>query len=306
MMSELLARFEGDTGKPRLIEVLKRQNIVQGDEDVAVALAERAELMEFEEDDVIITQGDTDNDVYFILMGSVTIKVNGRAIATRKAGQHVGEMVLIDPSATRSADVVSDGDTVLAKVDEPFFSSLAANHSHLWRNFAVQLCERLRERNNHVSTPNIAPRVFIGSSKEGLAVAREIQAGLDHDDFTLTVWTDGVFGASTFPIDDLLNKIRSSDFAILVISADDKILSREEEQDAPRDNVIFELGLSMGALSRERTVIVSPRGKDIKIPSDLLGLNSMDYKSEPTSDIQSNIGSVCTKLRTLIKEFGVK
>lgn len=305
-MSDLITRFEGERGKPRLIEVLKRQTIVQGDEEVAIAMADKAELLEFDADDTLIHQDATDNEIFFILAGAVAIKVNGRNVATRKAGQHVGEMVMIDPSATRSADVVAQEATIVAKFDEPFFSNLAQGHPGLWRNFAVQLCERLRERNSHVSTPNLEPRIFIGSSKEGLQVAREIQAGFSHDPFVKTVWTDGVFGASTFPIDDLLNKIRTSDFAILVISPDDKILSREVEHDAPRDNVIFELGLCMGALSRERTFIVVPRGKDIKIPSDLLGLTSMNYKAEPISDIESNIGPVCTKLRTLITEFGVK
>ena len=38
------------------------------------------------------------------------------------------------------------------------------------------------------------------------------------------------------------------DFAILVLTADDLVASRDVLSTAPRDNVLFELGLFMGGL----------------------------------------------------------
>ena len=39
-----------------------------------------------------MTQGGQDNDIYFIISGSVRITVNSREVATRRADEHVGEM----------------------------------------------------------------------------------------------------------------------------------------------------------------------------------------------------------------------
>ena len=68
-------------------------------------LAEQAEILQFESGDELIVQGGADNDIYFILAGRLSIVVNGREVAIREPGQHVGEMALIDPSATRSASL---------------------------------------------------------------------------------------------------------------------------------------------------------------------------------------------------------
>jgi predicted nucleotide-binding protein len=53
--------------------------------------------------------------------------------------------------------------------------------------------------------------------------------------------------------------------------------SRQKEHQAPRDNVIFELGLLTGALGRERTLMATPAGIDLKIPSDLAGVVPVKY-----------------------------
>ena len=44
-------------------------------------------------------------------------------------------------------------------------------------------------------------------------------------------------------ITELQKQIQEVDFAVLVLGADDIVESRNEKSDAPRDNVIFELGL---------------------------------------------------------------
>ena len=67
------------------------------------------------------------------------------------------------------------------------------------------------------------------------------------------------------------------DFAVLVVSDDDVTTSRKSTQASPRDNVILELGLFLGALGRRRAFVVVARTDDgvPKMPSDLLGNNGI-------------------------------
>ena len=302
----MIGRFYGKEGRNRLVSALRKQIIIHDNETLSIELADQAELLQFEPEERLIVQDSVDDDIYFILAGRLAIVVNGREIAIRDSGQHVGEMTLIDPSARRSASVVAIEQTVVAKISEASFRVLADKYPRVWQLIAVELGERLRQRNRLIDSTNPRPVLFVGSSKESLPIARVIQSNLAHDDFVVRLWTDEVFSASQFPIIELGKQVREADFAALVLGPDDEVLSRNEKSDAPRDNVIFELGLFMGALSHERTFMIVPRECDIKIPTDLLGLTSMKYESGDLKDLASSLGPVCDQLRHIINKVGVK
>ena len=61
---------------------------------------------------------------------------------------------------------------------------------------------------------------------------------------------------------------------------------------APRDNVVFELGLFMGALSRSRTFVCVPAGEALKIPSDLKGMTNIQYDGAATDPATAVEGAV--------------
>jgi CRP/FNR family transcriptional regulator, cyclic AMP receptor protein len=159
-----------------------------------------------------------------------------------------------------------------------------------------------------IHAPNAEPNIFICSSTEGLAEAEQIQVGLDHHASNVSVWTDQVFGPMKHTMEDLEQELETADFAIAVVTGDDVVRSRKKQARVPRDNVIFELGLFMGQLGRERTIIVRPRGIDLKLPSDLLGLNPLSFS--PPSDprdarqLAVSLGPVCTQLKTLFDRLG--
>jgi len=303
---KIISRFRGQEGRNRLILALRQQIILHDNETLSIELADQAELVQLEPEDELIGQGDVDNEIYFILAGQLAVVVNGHEVAIRQFGQHVGEMALIDPSAKRSASVVAIEQTVVAKISEASFRFLANKYPRVWQLIAVELGERLRQRNQFVASTNPRPVVFVGSSRESLYIARAIQVDLACPEVVVRLWIDGVFGASRFPLIELEKQIQEADFAILVLGPDDEVVSRNEKSAAPRDNVIFELGLFMGALSHERTFMIIPRGYDIKIPTDLLGLTPMDYKPGNLEDIASSLGPACEYLRRIIDEMGVK
>jgi len=102
------------------------------------------------------------------------------------------------------------------------------------------------------------PALFIGSSSEGLAVAQAIQTQLQHDT-EVTVWNEGTFPLGQTALEGLVNALDRFDFAVLVLTPDDTVLTRKSEHLAPRDNLLFELGLFMGRLGRSRTFVVCER-----------------------------------------------
>ena len=130
---------------------------------------------------------------------------------------------------------------------------------------------------------------------------------MSHDNFIIKLWTDGVFGASKFPIEELELEIRSADFGVIILGPDDRVFSRDSEEKAPRDNVVFELGMCMGALTRERTFMVLPKNvPDLKIPTDLMGVTPLKFDIGPENDIDVAVGPVCEELRRIMKSLGVK
>jgi diguanylate cyclase (GGDEF)-like protein len=141
--------FPGPAGRKRLIELLANQFVVAGDQGVAVRIAEKCTVRAYAAGTEIIKQGDCDNDIYLILSGCVSIAVHGREIGRRNAGQHVGEMALVNPTILRTASVLAMEDTVAAQISEPDFSNIAEKAPKLWRLLAGELGGRIGRYNEH-------------------------------------------------------------------------------------------------------------------------------------------------------------
>lgn len=148
------------------------------------------------------------------------------------------------------------------------------------------------------------PRVFIGSSVEGLHVAYAVQQNLLHN-AEVTVWDQGVFELSRTTIESLTKALEESDFAVFVFSPDD--LSRIRDSTAPsvRDNVLFEFGLFIGRLGRDRVYFLVPMGDDLHLPTDLLGITPGTYETQRSDgSMQAATGPVCHQIRTQIRTLG--
>lgn len=149
--------------------------------------------------------------------------------------------------------------------------------------------------------------VFIGSSSEALTVARHFQAGLDQErgaNIEATVWNQGTFGASQITLPALVEEAQRSDFAVLVLSADDMVESREVVGKAPRDNVIFELGLFMGVIGLER-VFILPAKEGVKLPSDLGGFTLLSaYAEREDENVEASLTSALLGALKQIKKLG--
>jgi len=297
-------RFEGE-GHSNLIDALLRQEFVAGDAGLADAMAMQGQLIEFQKGDKLITEGGEDNDIYLLVAGSVSIVIKGNEYTTRNAGQHVGEMAAIEPAQKRSATVVAHDTVVALKLTSADFMSLGRTYPRIWLPIARVLSRRLFQRNDLIAPPNEYPKLFIMSSTEALDVAREVQGQLERDVFS-TVWTDGAFFAGGYPLEALEKAVSESDFAVAIAQPDDVVESRGSTNPTLRDNVLFELGLFMGKLSRHRAILIHPRGAGLKLPSDLQGLTVLSYTPGKPNELAARLGAACNEIRKMVKNLGVR
>lgn len=145
--------------------------------------------------------------------------------------------------------------------------------------------------------------MFIGSSVEGKRIAESIQLALEYEVHS-TIWYQGVFGLSGGTLESLVAALEDFDFATLVLTADDLVEKRASSGKAPRDNVLFELGLFMGALGRERSFIVHSRTTPPFMPTDLAGITPATF--EERSNLDAALGPVCTKIKRAIEAQGIR
>ena len=166
---------------------------------------------------------------------------------------------------------------------------------------AKVLADRLRSRSRFHRRPNSCPRIFIGSSTEAVNVAKALRSAIENKLCAEVVdWTDNVFKLSLGNMESLERLAPTCDFAIMVLSGDDRLSYRGENLEAPRDNVIFELGLFMGVLGRTRAFFLVDKAK---IPSDLFGMTYLKYKIQKRKIF---LGEAICKIRSEIQSQGVR
>ena len=145
------------------------------------------------------------------------------------------------------------------------------------------------------------PRVFIGSSTEGLDVAENLNLRLSRSCETV-LWNAGAFGVSETYIGSLEKALGEVEFAVLVVTPDDLRDRRGEAGRIPRDNVVFELGLFMGRLGRDRTFIVCDP-QTVELPSDLSGVVTAEFDSRRRDgDVRNAVAPAATEILHAIRQ----
>ncbi|MGD8646854.1 MAG: nucleotide-binding protein [Desulfobacterales bacterium] len=123
------------------------------------------------------------------------------------------------------------------------------------------------------------PKVFIGSSSEGIRIAEALFSCLNRDTHP-TLWTHQLFLPGQYPLEVLEKQIKRNSFAVLVASPDDELIKRGLHTPAMRDNLLLEFGLFAGALGRRRAFFMCPSRPKIELPSDLFGIVMATYDGD--------------------------
>ena len=144
------------------------------------------------------------------------------------------------------------------------------------------------------------PSVFIGSSSEGLDAARAVELQLNRD-CEVRLWPHDVFQLGQSCLESLVNELEQVEFAVLIITPDDTRNKRGNEAKIPRDNVVFEMGLFMGRLGRQRAFAIAD-GAAI-LPTDLEGINVARYNADRADGSLDNaLSPAVTKIIRAVKK----
>jgi len=149
----------------------------------------------------------------------------------------------------------------------------------------------------------VAFRHFLSSSSEQKAIGQALEANLADEGFEPTLWSREAHGAAQYNLEALLAQAMSSDFGVFVFAPDDEVRIRGKEHGVVRDNVLFELGLFIGALGRSRCFIVQADKVEMRLPSDLDGLTTLKYDLQRSDgNLRRSLGPTTTRIAHLSRE----
>lgn len=129
---------------------------------------------------------------------------------------------------------------------------------------------------------NMKKRIFIGSSIESKELAGMLQDAFK-EEFECVLWYENFFSLGKHYYTDLVQKIITFDYAIMIGGEDDlvKRLSNQNEKISPRDNVYLEYGLFSGVLSPGKVLLLLH--ENCIAASDLSGMTILRYKNVETA-----------------------
>lgn len=107
-------------------------------------VAQRGELFQAAEGELIVKEGDPSGAFFFVLSGSVTVSANEQDVTELVAADVIGEMgVLL--GKPRTATVTADGPTVILKYDAAVFDAMFERIPGFGMGICRALATRLEE-----------------------------------------------------------------------------------------------------------------------------------------------------------------
>jgi predicted nucleotide-binding protein len=288
-------KFTGD----RLKDAVRSQKLVRCDPAIAAELIDKGEQLEVAEGSAVYHQGDMMRGVFCILSGRIRLFRDGNVLQEFDATEHFGiRPFLFADSVTYTVTATAVVETLLLRIDERAFRKLSSKYPALWKNVAHTEVERLDTQNRLFLPKNNPPKLFIGSSTEGLSIAKVLKRSLQRQEgIDVDLWND-VFPLGEYPLETLTKQSEDWDFAAVIWTPDDRVKSRKTKLRSPRDNLVFEAGLAIGRLGRERTFILVPADvARLKIPSDIKQLALAEYH-------RRDMSKVARLIKETVERFG--
>lgn len=127
------------------LEHLRNVNLFQGCSTKELQkIAKAGDEITMPAGSLIVDQGQTGREAFIVLDGTVTVKRNGKKVATAGAGTVVGELSLLD-HGPRTATVVCETECTLLILDQRHFMGVIDEVPTLAHKLLASLAGRIRE-----------------------------------------------------------------------------------------------------------------------------------------------------------------
>lgn len=104
-----------------------------------------------------------------------------------------------------------------------------------------------------------------------------------------------------YTIDRFERTLSPEDYGVIILTTEDLTLDPHENQYIIKDyNLIFQLGLLVGKLSRKKCFIITPAKKKVKLPTDIVGVTPITYN--PSRNIDEALETPSIKISNRVKE----
>jgi hypothetical protein len=144
----------------------------------------------------------------------------------------------------------------------------------------------------------IKRKLFIGSSYEGKDIAEKIKISIEdrcNDWIEVISWRDdSTFQLGKTTLENLQEKAMLFDYGIFIATKDDASKSRRKKYMIMRDNVLFEAGMFLATLGKERAFILFEQ--KCKVPSDLSGETLSFFNRKDNNSINNSIDKIIEAL----------
>jgi predicted nucleotide-binding protein with TIR-like domain/histidine-specific SAM-dependent methyltransferase len=149
-------------------------------------------------------------------------------------------------------------------------------------------------------------KVFIGSTGETSGLAVALQSLLERK-ATVRPWNQRLFKPNRGNLENVLEIVNSYDFACFIALPVDTVTKRGEEYAAVRDNIILEYGLFLGQFGPNRVFLIHPRDTEMSLPSDLDGVEHLDYKPVDEDNPEESVLAPAAKVvEKAIEKEGIR
>ena len=172
--ARLPERFSSEAAGEDIRRILAENQAIHGDAAILDQFIKHGEILYYRRGQPLILQGEQDNDVFFLLAGSVDINFKNQLGSIREAPNQVGELAATKPGAARSATVIARTDEVAAlRVSGSIFHSIYVSDGSFRQRLEIEKEARFRERiaAGHVVRQNASHFWFLTALASALVVA---------------------------------------------------------------------------------------------------------------------------------------
>lgn len=149
----------------------------------------------------------------------------------------------------------------------------------------------------------LKPTVFLSSSEEGAGLADAVRSLLERDCRVL-FWIDSLVELDAEKRDCLVEAVEQADLAILFL-AGDELEPRKNSSRRLRDQVILELGVFMGVLGWDRTLLLCREDRDVDLPFQ--GINVARYAAaRGERELPAAVESAYLSIRKAFEDLQVR